>query len=98
MSFILYYQLISKNACAKIRLDESISSIQLAFDKYMWNIKLHWRSGNVFFDSEWLCFVKAAKLCVRNICVIQKTMDPRKFKVAILEKKNVSNFNTLGKF
>ncbi|KAK1363373.1 hypothetical protein POM88_038934 [Heracleum sosnowskyi] len=92
----LYHEVLSSNACHQLRLNDTMTWLEIGFNFLKWKIKLRWKNGKVTFYKGWYDFARAEKLRHGDICVFQHTEHPQVFEVAIFARRNSLKFNTLG--
>ncbi|KAK1390082.1 hypothetical protein POM88_018260 [Heracleum sosnowskyi] len=92
----LYHEVLSSNACHQLRLNDTMSWLEIGFNFLKWKIKLRWKNGKVTFYKGWYDFARAGKLRQGDICVFQHTGHSQVFEVAIFARRNSLKFNTLG--
>lgn len=62
----------------------NMKSIKISLEHYAWKVALGFKNGKLTFDKGWYEFVKAAKICEGDICVLIRTAAEDKFKIAVL--------------
>lgn len=70
----------------KLGLDNGTKKIEIFFEHCSWRVCLGFRNGNLTFDKGWFEFVKAAKICEGDVCVLQRTAAVDKFKIAVFSQ------------
>lgn len=83
-------QVLSDYGCYKLHLTNKVKFVRLGFEKHEWKIKLKWVDREVFFDDKWFEFIHAAEIVPGDILVIHKTTTAFKFKVALSDRRTVS--------
>lgn len=69
----------------KLRLNENLRKITLAFQDHQWDISVKWALGMLLLGKEWNWFVEDAKVSVGDTIVFEATDETGKFKLCIFE-------------
>lgn len=92
LSFFHEWQIITKEALAELKIDETVESVQMGFFKNKCKIDLTWKNGHLNLGNGWNDFAKVADLREGDISVIQATEERNIFEAAIFHMKEISKW------
>lgn len=86
-------KVLSNEALKKLKIDESVSFINVGFVSCWWDIDLVKDNGNFSFGKVWNDFVNDCNLSEGDVCIFRSTDIRNALQVAIFNNKEICKWS-----